>query len=478
MVGVLHFSETIFKRIAVVIYFFILPAVSQGSPAPAEPCSAVITAERLNLRPEPGTVLPPVKILKKGDSVVILSSDTDGWLKVTDGSHTGYIIDNLSYLTVSHGKQDLPETVKIKRQIDAIHQQIEVSKENIRTYSQTESDILEKLNGIDLKIDTTRKLMVSAEKNISELEQRIDGTTTDIDSIKQQICVMQPRVTCRLNALYALDNLGNMSALAASSSISEFLQQKTYLEHILAYDNRIRTELTAAKTTLSDLLQQLETEKENKSSLQKEFNRQLIILSQEKEKRHHILSELRARKSLSLAALESQKQTALKLQQMIESLIEANRRSSVSGISFSSLRGLLKIPVKGKIIALFGPYKHPASHIDQFRSGIDIRTDRGEPIAAVSSGQIIYSNWLKNYGNMIIIDHADNYYTVYAHIEEMFKATGDPVETGEVIATVGDTGSIDGPKLYFEIRHHGKALDPLKWIHIKDSSIVTDCYQN
>lgn len=65
---------------------------------------------------------------------------------------------------------------------------------------------------------------------------------------------------------------------------------------------------------------------------------------------------------------------------------------------------------------------------------------------------------------MIIIDHGDNYYTVYAHIQEAFKSSGDSVETGEVIATVGDTGSISGPKLYFEVRHHGKPLDPMQWI--------------
>ena len=122
------------------------------------------------------------------------------------------------------------------------------------------------------------------------------------------------------------------------------------------------------------------------------------------------------------------------------------------------------MPVEGKIVNLFGPFKNPKYNITNFRSGIDIKADNGEPIRAVYSGEILYSSWFKGYGNMIIIDHGKNYYTVYAHVEEAFKAKGDVVETGEVIATVGDTGSMEGSRLYFEVRHHENPMDPLQWI--------------
>jgi septal ring factor EnvC (AmiA/AmiB activator) len=125
---------------------------------------------------------------------------------------------------------------------------------------------------------------------------------------------------------------------------------------------------------------------------------------------------------------------------------------------------LLKLPVKGKIVSLFGEFKNTRYQVLNFRSGIEIQTERGEPIQAVYAGKVLYADWFKGYGNMIIIDHGDHYYTVYAHIEEAFKTNGDSVETGEVIATVGDTDSISGPKLYFEVRHHGKPLDPMQWI--------------
>jgi septal ring factor EnvC (AmiA/AmiB activator) len=102
--------------------------------------------------------------------------------------------------------------------------------------------------------------------------------------------------------------------------------------------------------------------------------------------------------------------------------------------------------------------------VQNFQKGIDIKAGKGQPVRAVRMGKVIFSGWFKGYGNMMIIDHGDHYHTLYAHAEELFKAKGEYVEAGEVIATVGDTGSMKGPGLHFEIRHHGKAVNPMKWI--------------
>lgn len=132
---------------------------------------------------------------------------------------------------------------------------------------------------------------------------------------------------------------------------------------------------------------------------------------------------------------------------------------------FSAHQGLLKMPVKGSIITRFGKYIEPQSGAVNFRNGIEIKTPQGTPIRAVFAGQTIYSSWLKGYGNVIIIAHGEHFHTVYAHVDEVFSAKGKAVEAGEVIATVGDSGSMNGPSLYFEIRHRGSPVDPLKWVN-------------
>ena len=84
---------------------------------------------------------------------------------------------------------------------------------------------------------------------------------------------------------------------------------------------------------------------------------------------------------------------------------------------------------------------------------------------AVFSGETIYSSWLNGYGNVVIVAHGENFHTVYAHAEELFRSKGEHVETGEVIGTVGDSGSMSGTSLYFEVRHHGNCVDPLDWVN-------------
>ncbi|MDO9265433.1 MAG: peptidoglycan DD-metalloendopeptidase family protein [Desulfosalsimonadaceae bacterium] len=147
---------------------------------------------------------------------------------------------------------------------------------------------------------------------------------------------------------------------------------------------------------------------------------------------------------------------------------KAVRRAATKNMDnndFSAHQGLLKMPVSGSIVSKFGKYIEPHSGAVNFRNGIEIKTQQGTPIRAVFSGQTIFSSWLKGYGNVIIIAHGEHFHTVYAHVQEVFSAKGKPVEAGEVIATVGDSGSMSGPSLYFEIRHQGSPVDPLKWVN-------------
>jgi murein hydrolase activator len=115
-------------------------------------------------------------------------------------------------------------------------------------------------------------------------------------------------------------------------------------------------------------------------------------------------------------------------------------------------------------MSLYGSYRHPRLNVPAFRNGIDIAAERGEPVKAVHAGTILYSSWFKGYGNVVIIDHGDHFYSVYAHLEDVFKSVDNRVEAGDVIATTGDSGAMGAAGLYFELRHHDRSLDPLEWL--------------
>jgi septal ring factor EnvC (AmiA/AmiB activator) len=134
------------------------------------------------------------------------------------------------------------------------------------------------------------------------------------------------------------------------------------------------------------------------------------------------------------------------------------------GTGFGALRGRLLWPADGRVVAEYGPQVNPRFGTKTFRNGIDIEAAEGTTIMAVYPGHVLYTGWFRGYGNLIIMDHGGEYYTLYAHAADIRVAEGDEVKQGQAIGTVGDTGSLQGPRLYFEVRHEGKPQDPAQWL--------------
>lgn len=356
----------------------------------------------------------------------------------------------------------------LQKEAERINDKIEKSKTEIINFSKKESSVLNTLNEQDLAIDNLRKNASLIKKELSDINRQIETINNESKRLSNEIEVSEHYVSKRLTALYKLNWLGRMNILASSESMYELFNRKISLERILDYDKNEIDNLFKNRNLLKDMQDSLNVQISKKQSSRKNLRNQIEKISFEQDKRSNLLNEIRSKKSLTLAAIKSLEEAAGKLNNIIKSLSleygAADKQEDIYFNGLESLKGLLNLPVRGKIISRFGVYNDPKYNVENFKSGIDIKTDRGEPIRAVSNGKIIYSGWLKGYGNMIIIDHGKNYYTVYAHLEETFKSKGDMVEMEEVIATAGDSGSLSGPGLYFEVRHHGKPINPLEWI--------------
>jgi septal ring factor EnvC (AmiA/AmiB activator) len=348
--------------------------------------------------------------------------------------------------------------------------QLEIKKgrREVKTFTRKESDIIKRLNRVERSLNKSRKLAAVLEKEIKTLDVKIAAASEASDKLKQRIQTNQKYVAQRLVAMYKMNWLGKFHLLASAGSMHEFIQRKAALEHILAHDEKIRREMVADQADLKEVLVNLKTHKIQKKTRAAAYEAQVKLMSQDRSTRTRLLADIRSQKALELAAIDALTQAANDLDSKIKSLNRnmqaVDAEKNIMQLAFPAHKGLLIIPVTGRIASLFGPYKNRKYDITNFRSGIDIKADKGEPVRSVFQGKVLYSSWFKGYGNMIIIDHGNNYYTIYAHLEETFKSKGDAVETREVIATVGDTGSIGGAKLYFEVRHHGKPENPLEWL--------------
>lgn len=472
----LSFAQTVSKAVIFGAAAVLIICPWAGTLAGQTSEIGIIAADQLNLRAEPEISNPPLKILRKGAKVQILQQ-LDGWLKISHQGQVGYIrnrpqyVDFVKTATPKEYQTEAEQKSAIKRfreEAETISQKIQNGKAKILTFTQKEQNIINSLNQIDLALNDARKRTLELKADLSVLEKQISETISGSKDLAKKIEENEEYVSRRLVSLYKLNWLGRMSPLASTQSLYDLFQRRKTLELILAYDQNARETLLKNKLEIQILQARLNAQKTEKLALEADLEKQIQILSDNRAKRTGLLEDIRSKQTLEMAAIESLKQAANDLNRVIKSLSTAAKPAEqiqkVSPKSFTSLKGLLNMPVKGKIVYFFGPYKNNGFNVVNFRSGIVIQAERGEPIRAVFNGKVLYASWFKGYGNMIIIDHGDNYYTVYAHAEELFVSKGDMVENREVVATVGDTGSLTGPNLHFEVRHHGKPIDPLKWI--------------
>ncbi len=473
----LSFFKTIFKIIifaASGIIFLLRPADILGAESHEV---GIVTANKLNVRPAPTIMNTPLELIKKGEKVKILEH-LNGWLKISHRGRVGYIRNLKQYIHIisisrtaknKENEENGGDSNPLSKEAEDIHRKIEKSRHRVLTFTREEAAIVNSLNDIDLALNHARKRVSTLRLELAALRDKIIETGRASDNLKKRIEADEDYIFKRLSALYKMNWLGSIYVLASAQSMYELFKRKKSMEIILAYDEKIRQNLLDNKAKLQQILVVLNSQKMEKQSLEAGLKKQIEVMSDERVKRSKILVGIRNKRSLELALFESLNQAAANLNGAVKALnLEARQlkqKKNISPKSFSALKGLLNMPVKGKIIVYFGPHKNKKLNLVNFQSGIEIKADRGEPIRAVFDGEILYADWFKGYGNMIIIDHGENYYTVYAHAEELFASKGDTIDMGDVVATVGDSGSMIGPSLHFEVRHHGKPMDPLKWIN-------------
>jgi len=175
----------------------------------------------------------------------------------------------------------------------------------------------------------------------------------------------------------------------------------------------------------------------------------------------------RARERAALVELET---AARALEETITSLRQAPaRRSEPGGPPFASLREQLAPPVEAPIATSFGRVVDAEFKTETFQSGVEFDAPLGVAVEAVAAGQVRFAGWFRGYGKLVILDHGDEYFTISGHLADIEVEVGDEIESRGVIGTVGDTGSLSGPRLYFEVRHGREPLDPREWLRLRDT---------
>lgn len=348
-----------------------------------------------------------------------------------------------------------------------------------------EASVLSELEAIDQRLTEKRK-------QVGALDGRVRKAQADIGELQGEIRRLQNRrsgqedvLGHRLRVLYKLQAQGGVLPIVLSGDdpVTQAVQLR-HLTTLATVDARLIREYRTTSEVMADRKSRVEARGRELASLRSDAAREQAEFDQEAAKRRALLGRVKDERVYHDRMVGELSEATRRLEAFIRDLQERQRRAVAkvpppsrparptpgdvsSGASFAALRGRLSWPADGRVVAEYGPQVNPRFGTKTFRNGIDIEATEGSNIAAVFPGQVVYTGWFRGYGNLIIVDHGGEYYTVYAHAADIRVAEGDEVKQGQIIGTVGDTGSLQGPRLYFEVRHEGKPQDPAQWLRPK-----------
>ncbi|HYR34714.1 MAG TPA: peptidoglycan DD-metalloendopeptidase family protein [Burkholderiales bacterium] len=244
--------------------------------------------------------------------------------------------------------------------------------------------------------------------------------------------------------------------------------------HYVGYVSRAAAALINSYRADLEALTRLEREaaekRERLRSVEQASRADREELVREREARRRVLARTSGEIRKNRRQIEVLRADAARLARLVEGLgrvlarVDAVPEKSSQAEAFSKLRGQLRLPVRGELAGRFGAPRG-ASGIEA--KGVFIRAPEGEPVRAVARGQVVYADWMRGFGNLMIVDHGENYLSIYANTESLLKTVGDVVAAGEALATTGSSGGNEETGLYFELRHLGRAFDPLRWVKLK-----------
>ncbi len=354
-----------------------------------------------------------------------------------------------------------------ERELRRINQEMHEKKNEIRQTKRKERSVLGDLDKIDRDIQAGSAELASQQRQLRNDETTLQGIEASSSEISRELTELKRLYGQRLRALYKMQRNGAVVTIALENP-GIVLKDTKYLGLIADRDRVMMREYGSALDHLASLQKDILEKKEEILGRNRVVESQKAVLETKRHQKAMILANVRQEKGLYEQTLHELEESSASLWAMIKK-DEGERRAANGDQSpaqwesktSGTEKGRLPWPLDGQVITRFGMQRHPLFGTMVFRRGIEIEAREGQAVRAVSDGEVVYADWYKGYGKLIILDHGNGFYTLYGYLSQLDLNKGARVTKGQVIGLAGETGSLRGAKLYFEIRRNGEAEDPL-----------------
>jgi len=362
-------------------------------------------------------------------------------------------------LQASRKDQIEKDITQKKRDLGDIKKEISVTREKEKEIRGKESSILGNLNSLETELYKKEKELKQMEGQLVPIRERLRQTRGQIAMLNNGLERTRGELFSRLTALYKMGRTPPETILLTSQSFPDLLKIDKYFRVIINSDARLvetyQYQVALKERYQEELTRDQQQWERNISGVGK---KKAEIQSIKKEKQA-FLKSIQNQKVVYQKLIKELEERAKNLQTLVQKLEREKSLLSYGKTKPENFKGRLTPPVHGKVISLFK---------ERGQNGIEIQSAMGTEIQAVLPGKVLYADWFKGFGNIVIIDHGDHVFTVSGYCSQLLKKAGEEVAQGEAIGLVGSAGSLKGPSLYFEIRHQGKAQDPMDWISQPD----------
>ena len=389
------------------------------------------------------------------------------------------------------------EKLEHQKRLEALRKEILQAEKLVGEADKQKTELGDQLGNLDHKVSLRKRLLrglendlqkteielKDARKRLNRVRRDVKNLETDIDSLRNSIKSLRNLVAERSIYTYKKWKWDEYRIILSAGNFNEALTRKKYFNLIADRDKKNLELLSEKKQTLNGYMVEKLSLEATLVSAEKELNLKIRqkedLIAESNDEQQKMLSERKTKAGLlkrvnkdhaSLLKNIQDKRTAIvEIERLIDALAKATDKAADIAVIFpdvdiAKMKGKMEWPARGEIVAGFGKQLNPKLNTWTENTGIDIKAERGANVHSVASGRVSIVTWLRGYGSTLIINHPGDYYTVYTHLEDILVNPGNLVTAGSVIGTVGDSGSLTGPKLHFEIWEKKVKHDPALWL--------------
>jgi septal ring factor EnvC (AmiA/AmiB activator) len=374
----------------------------------------------------------------------------------------------LSWPTVAGADPITDKIEKERKALDQLKGRIEETRKQADEAGKKRESLLQGIQTLDERVLHYRQAHQEISRKLRKKDQEIEVINTQLAGLRVSVRERQNAILARLRVQYMEGRFGYWKTLLASDSYGDFQRRLQYLSAVSERDYALMGTFRADMTRMEQAERQREEARVGILSYKQSTEKQLAEMKSAKKEKKVYLTKITREKESYEHVLQELGRSASRIDSLLRELEQRRRAAAIrpptGEIAPRGVKGALPWPADGSIISFFGRQKHPAFNTYVQRRGIEIKTAEGSAIHAVMPGSVVYADWLKGYGLVIILDHANGFFSLYAHASKLLVTVGAQVGASQAIGETGDTGMTGENTLYFELRQGAEPLDPLQWL--------------